>query len=321
MNIIDKLLKVLGKFKMKSRKLLFLGFYMKDTPEDAQKFYKKMKYFYYDEFKKREKYSKTLDTSKFSDKLNQNGFVIVKLSDISKKENFFNSINKFRVKFDKINQQNLQNVKTKKKNYLIRYEFEYSEDIKNIADPFIDIVTKYLGTLPILNSFGMWYSPNTSDDLTGSKLLHRDNEDFRQVKVFIPIEEVHLNNGPLNIIDKKDSNKLYYSLINKKKIYRRNQKIDDCIYENLNFNNHKILMNLENCSLVDTCACYHFGSRKSSKPRKLLVMQFTTAFSAKTPIFRGYDVEKKFNLERDKLVYGLQKKLSIHNKDTIFLKI
>ena len=168
----------------------------------------------------------------------------------------------------------------------------------------------------------MWYSPNDTEELIGSKLLHRDGEDFRQIKIFIPIEEVMLENGPLHVIDKKNSEKLYDELFKNRLITRRNQKIDDkYIINNKKLDLKKIILNQDQCALVDTCACYHFGSRKSSRPRKLLFLHFTTAFSANTPIFRNYDTEKKFSLERDRLVYGMQKKISNHSKKSIYLTI
>ena len=88
---------------------------------------------------------------------------------------------------------------------MLQYNFEFNHKTKNIADPFVDIATRYLGTLPILASFQMWYSPNDTDELIGSKLLHRDPEDFKQLKIFIPITEVSIENGPLHVIDKNPS--------------------------------------------------------------------------------------------------------------------
>ena len=61
----------------------------------------------------------------------------------------------------------------------------------------------------------MWYSPNSSEELTGSRLLHRDPEDFKQIKIFIPIEEIGEEHGPLNVINKEESNLLYVDLIKK----------------------------------------------------------------------------------------------------------
>ena len=265
-----------------------------------------MKYIYRTEFIKRENFSKSLNSNKHIEILNKNGFVKLNLSDVSKKNEFVKTIIKFKKKFDEINQNS--RVITQKKDYLRQYNFEFNEEVRNLADPFVDLVTKYLGSLPILDSVQLWYSPNETYELICSRLPHRDPEDFKQVKVFIPIEEIQLENGPLHLIDKHQSQLLYENLINKNLITKRNQKIEDKYVSNLNLRFHPMLLNNNECALVDTCACYHFGSRKGSKPRKLLFLHFTTAFSGKTPIFRNYDTEKKFFSEKDKLVYGLQKK-------------
>ena len=309
----------LSDLKNKIRGYFFLRKYRKDTPESTWKFYNKMRYIYRNEFNKRENFGKILSNTKHIDILNNKGFIIVKLSDVSKKQEFNDKIIEFKKKFNDIVKDPKKNIH--KKSYLIQYNFEFNKDIKILADPFVDIATKYLGTLPILDTFQMWFSPNDSHELEGSKLLHRDPEDFKQLKIFIPVEEIQINNGPLNVIDKKESKLLYEDLIKKKIISGRNQKIDDKYAKKLNLTNHKILLKNDECALVDTCANYHYGSRISSKPRKLLFLHFTTAFSAKTPIFRSYDSEKKFSLDKDKLVYGLQKKTINHFRNRQYLKI
>ena len=302
------------------RKFFFLKIYRKDTPESTWKFYNMMKYFYKTEFKKRENFAQTSEKLKCIDRLDKEGFAVLNLSDISGEKLFFDTIDKLKKNYD-TNLYEREDISNISKKYLIDYSFEFNNDVKIIADPFVDIATKYLGTLPILDSFQIWFSPNVDDEQIGSKLMHRDGEDFKQLKIFIPIEEVTLENGPLHVINKKESEVIYKSLIDKKITKRRNQKIDDKHIKNFNPKIHKVLMKEDQCSMVDTCACYHFGSRKSSKPRKLLFSHFTTAFSSKTPIFRNYDSEKKFYLEKDKLVYGLQKKISNHSKENIYLTI
>ena len=150
--------------------------------------------------------------------------MILKLNDLSDNEEFFDLLSKFRNKFDEvvdISKGRLQ------KNYLLQYNFEFNNDVKRIADTFVDVVTKYLGTLPVLDSFQMWYSPNNDEELIGSKLFHRDPEDFKQIKIFIPIDEITTDNGPLRVIDKNQSKFLYDNLIKTGVIKKRNQKIDD----------------------------------------------------------------------------------------------
>ena len=43
-------------------------------------------------------------------------------------------------------------------------------------------------------------------------------------------------------------------------------------------------MDTNEISFVDTCNCYHFGSRKDKKSRKLLHLHFTSAFSENIPL-------------------------------------
>lgn len=313
----------LRNIKNKLKAYFFLRKYRKDTPQDCQKFYNRMRYLYIKEFKKRENFNLNLEDIGCIKSLNKNGFLKINLNNVSNKKDFLNTIIKFREKFEYIrkNFNHEYSNHANHVNYLLNYNFEFNKDVKTIADPFVDIATKYLGTLPILDSFKLWYSPNDSNKLIGSQLLHRDPEDYKQLKIFIPIDEIQIENGPLNVINKDESKKLYEYLVSNNLTKTRNQKIDDKYVGALNITKNQLTLNNNECALVDTCACYHFGSRKSSKPRKLLFLHFTTAFSAKTPIFRNYDIEKKFVLEKDRLVYGLQKQNINHYKKRQYLTI
>ena len=185
---MNKLISYLRNIKSRIKRYFFLRSYRKDTPESTLKFYNLMRYFYRNEFKKRENFNRDLNNMTFMETLKKKGFVKLNLRDISKKEEFSSTLTKFRNKYDYVrnNSKDLYSDHKNKKNYLLEYNFEFNKDVKIIADPFVDIATKYLGTLPILESFQMWYSPNDSEELTGSKLLHRDPEDFKQLKIFIP---------------------------------------------------------------------------------------------------------------------------------------
>ena len=57
-----------------------------------------------------------------------------------------------------------------------------------------------------MNNIQVWYSPNNeSSDLIGSQLYHFDREDFRQIKCFIPIEDIDKDCGPITLISAKNS--------------------------------------------------------------------------------------------------------------------
>ena len=98
------LYKILQEISRKIVKFYFLRMYRKDTPEDTLKFYNKMRYIYKSEFSKRENFCKSLKNSNISGSLNEYGYSILNLRDISKKKEFFHTIKKFREKFNDINQ-------------------------------------------------------------------------------------------------------------------------------------------------------------------------------------------------------------------------
>ena len=167
--------KFLYEISRRIKKFFFLRIYRRDTPESTWKFYNRMRFIYKSEFVKRKNYSKSLNITNSINMLEQNGFAILNLSDISNKKEFIDTIIKFRKKFDNINQNQIENTNNNSKRYIINYNFEFTNEVKIIADPFIDIVTKYLGTLPILDTFQMWYSPNNNKNLNIKKILDKSN--------------------------------------------------------------------------------------------------------------------------------------------------
>ena len=307
------------KLKSKIRNYFFLASYRKDLPKSTKKFLKIMSYLKRTEFFKRKKYFTELNQkNELQNKLENNGYSIFDYDIFLRDKKFRDTMDYFNKKYQDVEWHSLK--KSAKKNFLLSIDLDFNEKVKNFADPFVNIATSYLGTLPILDSCQFWYSPNENNVLTGSQMFHRDPEDYKQLKIFIPIEEIDETNGPLNVLDAKNSDFVFDKLCLEGKITRRNQKIEDCMVNQLrDFKINKILLKKNQCAFVDTCRCYHFGSRKSFKSRKLIFLHFTTAFSGKTPIFRRYDTEKKFQTERDKLIYGLQKKTINHYKNKEYL--
>lgn len=148
-------------------------------------------------------------------------------------------------------------------------------------------VSDYLGMLPVKQSVSLWYSPN--EVMMGrSQLYHLDSEDKRQVKIFLLLEEVDMNSGPLHVIPSYQSRLIWEKLTRTGIVKQKNNKVKDKhIFDAANTDpGEPIIGRAGTMALVDTCNCYHYGSRpplEKAQPRKVLYMQYTTPFAKNLP--------------------------------------
>ncbi|OUW95797.1 MAG: hypothetical protein CBD97_02380 [Pelagibacteraceae bacterium TMED237] len=313
--------KIFRNFKSLLRNLRFCASFRKDDYTKIENFYKYLKFFKNKELKERASYINKIDYDKLQ-KLERDGFIKINLENFINNKNFFLHLEKLKSNFNKIDWVNIGKG-TQKENFLKSKEIEIDENIKKISDPFIDIISSYTKYLPIMIGAAFWYSPNVSDEKTGSRSLHLDPDDYKQIKIFIPVDEITSDNGPLNVVDARQSRIIYNKLINDKIIIKRNQKIsDELAQQNFKIKLNELTMKKNEVYLVDTCRCYHFGSRKSIKSRKLIFLHFTPPFSAKSPLF--FRNQKKDNIfldRKDQLIYGFQKNVINHYKAKEYIKI
>ena len=214
------------------------------------------------------------------------GILKVKLQSLNNYAKFKNDINDLKNDFYRVDWKEIAKHQSKK--FLLIKKIDCLDlRLQSLTKLLIPIISKYLGTLPIIQDAAFWYSPNTFNDKMRSQNWHIDGEDYKQVKIWLPIENVEENCGPLHAININETNKIFDSL-NKNKFYKkRNKKISDEQMEKL-LDQEKInilTMNKDEICFVDTCNCYHYGSRKDEKPRKLLHLHFTSAFSENIPLF------------------------------------
>ena len=175
----------------------------------------------------------------------------------------------------------------------------------------IDIISNYLGLIPLLTHISYWYSPNQKDIENSSQEYHLDHEDIKQVKGFFLIDDVSDDSGPTIFLNSKNSKKI----LNKIK-YRTNEnskRIDESFINKEIENKIKCTGKKGTLFLIDTSNCFHCGSRKSDSPRKILAFQFITAFSTSLkwnwkkskilnkPFWKSKDLSKK-----QKLVVGME---------------
>ena len=70
----------------------------------------------------------------------------------------------------------------------------------------LSIVSDYLGMLPVMQGIYLFYSPNLENIAQRTaQYFHLDGQDVKMVKVWVYIEDVDHDNGPLTIVSAKES--------------------------------------------------------------------------------------------------------------------
>ena len=176
--------------------------------------------------------------------------------------------------------------------------FDFSCDEK-----IINVISEYLGSKPVLNTANLWYSPNENFSIGNSQSFHLDGEDLRQVKIFINLYPVNKYSGPLTIYPRDISETIYKKLKETNLIKKRNEKIPDSYIEKLDIKSNPVELTgpEKQMAFVDTCSCYHYGSRplrnKKNTPRIILYLHYTTVFQKKLPTFFKRKISKILILE------------------------
>ena len=175
-----------------------------------------------------------------------------------------------------------------KKEFLIVSSLPQDTWVREIADQLLPIAAEYIGSLPVLQSAQFWYSQNTTIAFGRSQSWHMDGEDRRQLKCLLPLRSIDQDTGPLTLLPAAVSARVYRELVSDGLTKRRNFKITDNDMKRYFDPSEVIQLTGEpgTAGMVDTCRCYHFGSRKAPKARLLMFLHFTSAYSIEMPIFR-----------------------------------
>ncbi len=145
-----------------------------------------------------------------------------------------------------------------------------------LQEELIFPIIKYCGFIPVLSYIGGWYSPGKKTEYSNSQLFHCDQADIRQVKVFVNCSEISEIDGPVNLIDAKNSEKIKATL--NYDYSDEGQCLPDKVIEKLIPKDKWIpqIGKEGTVSLSDTSRCFHFGSRLSdnSNDRLMIMFQF-----------------------------------------------
>ena len=137
----------------------------------------------------------------------------------------------------------------------------------------VRVVGKYLGYVPILTYVSLWYSPAEDAEIAprGSQFFHLDNEDYRQIKLFVPLHDLRLEHGPTTYLDCTTSQELWH--LNQREMSENNIRID---YAKVPVDKTvQTTAPKGSIIMLDTSMCLHCGG-KCQKDRFLLVFQYLT---------------------------------------------
>lgn len=178
-----------------------------------------------------------------------------------------------------------------KKPFLVPYDLDQSDPTNLPVTEFalhpkiLGTVSRYIGSMPVLLKSSIWYS--NGEDVGGrSQLFHLDGEDVRTIKLLFLLEDVDALTRPFTVVSAKQSKRAYNYFKSIGKIKARNEKISDEVF--FSFTNQSSIVPLTGVAgtvaFVDPTRCYHYGSRKGTKPRWLLMLHYQSAFSSDLPV-------------------------------------
>lgn len=154
----------------------------------------------------------------------------------------------------------------------------YDTAINRLAtDPAVlRIVSNYLGFLPVLMRINVLYSPNDEVIEASSQFFHLDPEDVIMMKIFVFVEDVDEATGPTTVLPADCS-----ATVRRAIGYRKGRVPDEVIAKLGGADS------LVECTgpagtlaFLDTCRCFHMGSRQADKPRYTIMIQYVTPYAA-----------------------------------------
>ncbi|MGH2404792.1 MAG: phytanoyl-CoA dioxygenase family protein [bacterium] len=143
---------------------------------------------------------------------------------------------------------------------------------------------EYLGIVPILHALQLMYSPNHRLVQGSSQYYHLDGQDVKSLQVFVYLQDVTEDNGPLTLLAARPSERIADTLRYRKAAASR--RIDDGVIDRSAGGNrdvHVLTGRAGSVLIFDGDRCFHFGSRKATRPRRILHYAYVTPFAFTLP--------------------------------------
>jgi len=173
---------------------------------------------------------------------------------------------------------------------------EQPDEFKSIVrfcsqKPLLDLLASYIGEFPVLSGVTFAYTPPWAGRV-GSQLFHRDRNEPRQLHLVMPIWPVDMESGPFTFIPAKKSAEIVPQLD-----LRDDRFIDEQVFDRVSESEFVYCTgDPGDIYLVNPCACIHCGARTKSKPRLLLILNFTSLFEGAEGQFAVYRAENRRDL-------------------------
>ncbi len=142
-------------------------------------------------------------------------------------------------------------------------------------------VSHYIGMVPVIENITIWYSPNDRVLENSSQYYHLDGQDVRTVQLFVLLDRVTDENGPLLVMRADESDELA-----KRIQYRKTpttKRLDDAVIEATASEIVRFTGEAGDALIADTDRCFHLGSREGRAPRRVLVIQYYSPFAFVLP--------------------------------------
>ena len=142
------------------------------------------------------------------------------------------------------------------------------------------LIGRYLDGLPILYRINLLDSANEAIQPDSSQFFHVDPEDFRQLKIFLLVEDVDADSGPLHLLRADASDQVRVA-----RGHRHGRLADE---EVMRIAPAGALVPCTGPSgalaIGDTSRCFHFGSRPGARRRHVVMIQYLTPFASVFPL-------------------------------------
>lgn len=182
------------------------------------------------------------------------------------------------------------------------------------SDLLVKTACNYLGVYPMLARIYVNLNIPVSENARSSQLWHRDDFGYKNLDLFLAINEINDDNGPLSVLKKKDPLKVFYRIKNEinSGLTGERGKILDKDFNYLASQNKDQIIKLEGKSgtglWLDSIRNYHKGGHCKSNYRIILRINYMTSDST-------FDLES-LNEERKYWYEILDKK----DKNSFFTK-